>query len=532
MLPGTQKDKGSELLERVRSILDGRRLTVHDLSRLSERTFGRSSRYFISHNLYHDLRVGIFCPNIYQVFALSHFTNYRLVDWLRVFGYHLDEIPRLQTLLNRRRTVILNSTNYDKEACVSWFQARAKSSEIHKITPIAEIVMRIGARRVRSVEQWNRKSFLYAKVGREDVVAFPELVPGSILRVDPGVTKLSGQCNVGRSSRRLFLVEHNKGLTCCRLNFIDAERIGLISNHKPFANLEFHIEKEIKILGVADLEFRPLKNAPNARVSAESSKEWTLGPIPQVDGKATLSELISSFRLRNGLQFREASDLSKEIAEDLGDTRYFLTPNSLLGYERLNTPPRHIHKLMSLCIIYCIAFWDFLRSAGMNLEQLGREPLTENLLPQVPAGKLRRPPSEDNSPLQMSGLPETLFEEIPLFLRSSLPRMVGLPHFSIRDVFWTGGSRQLFHPLLADSCFVIVNRRMKRPVQPSLSKPWESPLCLILMRTGDYICSPCVVKNGVLTLHPHPDSFVPSVTLRNRDEAEIIGRVIAIVRRL
>jgi len=31
-----------------------------------------------------------------------------------------------------------------------------------------------------------------------------------------------------------------------------------------------------------------------------------------------------------------------------------------------------------------------------------------------------------------------------------------------------------------------------------------------------------VVKNGVLILHPHPDSSVPSVTLRNRDDAEII----------
>jgi len=392
--------------------------------------------------------------------------------------------------------------------------------------------MRTGAHRVRSIEQWNRKTFLYVKVGREDAVAFPDLVFGSVLRVDPSVTRLSARYTAGRSSRRFFLVEHSKGFTCCRLNFIDTKHIGLISNNIPFANLEFHLGKEIKILGVVDLELRPLKNVPSARVSVELSKDWRPAPIPQDHDKPTLSELISSFRLRNGLQFRDASALSKEIAEDLGDTKYFLTPHSLLGYERLDTPPRHIHKIMSLCTIYCIVFWDFLRSAGMSLEQLGQEPLPEKLLPRLLSGKLRRPPSEDNNSLQMSGLPETLFEEIPLFLRSSLSALVGLSHFSIRDVFWTSGSRQLFHPLLPDSCFVIVNRRVKRSVQPSLSKPWESPLCLILMRTGDYICSPCVVKNGVLILHPHPDSSVPSVTLRNRDEAEIIGRVVAIVRRL
>jgi hypothetical protein len=284
-------------------------------------------------------------------------------------------------------------------------------------------------------------------------------------------------------------------------------------------------------LGVADLEIHPL-NFPHARLSADFLKEWAPAPLRADAHGASLGGLIRSCRLRSGLEFREATRISKQIAEELADTRYFITPNSLFGYERLDTPPRHIHKIVSLCIIYGISFWDFLRSAGMNLEQLGQEPVPEDLLAQVPSRKLRRPPREEDDPFPISVFPETLFEEIPLFLRSSLPGLVGLPHFSIRDVFWTRGSRLLLHPLLANSCFVIVNRRMKRPVQSRLSKPWENPLCLILMRSGDYVCSPCVVRNGVLNLHPHPDSSVPSMTLRNRDEAEIIGQLVAIIRKL
>jgi len=475
--------------------------------------------------------MGTAFPNIYELFALSHLSNYRLVDWLSVFGLQLDEIPRLQTGLNRRRTVILDSTNYDKEAWVSWFQASATPLEPRKIIPIAQIVKHAGACRARSIERWNRKSFLYVKVGQEDALAFPELVPGSVVRVDPQVTSVSDRSGAVHSPRPLYLVEHSKGLTCCRLNCIDAERVALICAREPSVNLEFRLDKEIRILGVADLEIHPLKNVPCACLSAEFAKEWSPAPIRQETDRMTPGEVIRSLRLRCGLQFREASRMSKEIAEDLGDTRYFMTPSSLFSYERLGTLPRHIHKIMSLCIIYSSALWDLLSSAGMNLAQLGQEPIPEDLLSRVLPGKLRHPSHNDDPP-QLSIFPETLFEEIPLFLGGSLPNVFGLSGFSSRDVFWTGGSRRPFHPLLDGSYFIVVNRRAKRAVQPRLNMPWESPLCLILMRDGTYVCSPCVVEKGALILHPHPDSSLPTMKFRNRKEAEIIGQAVAIVRKL
>lgn len=532
MFSKAQTDKNLELLNRVRSILDGRGLTVHVLSKLSEKIFGQSSRHFISPNFYYDLRMGKVYPNIYQVFSLSRFSNYRLVDWLRVFGFELDEIPRLQTLLKRRRTAILNSTNYDDEARVPWFRTCVPPADLAKITPLGRILRRAGTRRLPKVERWNRKSFLYAKVGQEDALAFPELVPGSVLRVDPSVTSASGKTDVRRSSQQFYLVEHSEGLSCCRLSFRNAERVGLISDHLPFGNLEFHLDKEIRILGVADLEIHPLKNAPPARVSTEIAKKWALQPIRKDTRAGTPSELIRSFRLRNGLLFREASRLSKEVAEDLGDMRYFLTPRSLFSYERLETLPRQIHKIMSLCIIYCISFWDFLRSAGMDLDQLGQDPIPEDLLPGALPGRTTHSPRENDDAPELSIFPDTLLEEMPLFLRNSLTGLVGLPSFSIRDVFWTGGLRQPFHPLLANSYFVIVNRRMKRAVQWPLSMPWEGPLCLILLRDGTYICGPCTLKDDTIILHPHPDSSLQPMKFSNRKEAEIAGRVVTIIRKL
>ena len=75
--------RGADLAERVRSILRSKHLTLSKVSLLSAAPFGRSSRYFLPHTLYHELRLGTFSPSLHQVFALSQLSGYRFFDWLR-----------------------------------------------------------------------------------------------------------------------------------------------------------------------------------------------------------------------------------------------------------------------------------------------------------------------------------------------------------------------------------------------------------------------------------------------------------------
>src|SRR5258708_14832789 len=135
-----------------------------------------------------------------------------------------------------------------------------------------------------------------------------------------------------------------------------------------------------------------------------------------------------------------------------------------------------------------MSFWGFLRSACTDLDQLGQDPIPEDVLPGALPGRTTHSPPENDDAPELSIFPDALLEEMPLFLRNSVTGLVGLPSFSIRDVFWTGGLRQPFHPLLANSYFVIVNRRMKRPVHWPLSRPWKIPLCLILRRVETSHC--------------------------------------------
>jgi hypothetical protein len=527
----TSRSHNAELVNRVKAILDRRDITVLRLSQLSEILFPQSPHFFVPHNFYYQLRSGTAVPNIYQLFAISKISNYRFIDWLLVFGYELDDLPRLETLLHGRRTVILDSSNYDKEEWVPWFRQIGTSFQFDAITPIVRIIAPCGARRIRAIEQENGKSFLYAKIGREDNLAYPHLVPGSIVRVDPLRARAPDIANFDASGRLLYMVEHSRGVTCCRLNRLDANHITLVSNQLPYANPSFRLDREIRILGAVDLEFRPLINVSRARVSAELGKPWEPAPIPEDGGNLPLGELIRTARCRTGLHFREASVITGRIAEHLGDSRFFIDPGALSSYERLSGPPRRIQKIMSLCIAYCIRFWDFIQRTQVGGLQSGQEPIPEDLLIRTSPDVLRKRPDREDVGHSAQLFPFNRFDHIPFFLRGVLSKASGLPNLSVRDIFWTGGLRQPLHPFLERSLFIIVNRRVKRPVQSPLTAMWEKPLYLVLMRDGTYICCGCVLKDDTLILQSYSSSSFTPRKVRNRKDAEIVGQVVFIVRR-
>ena len=126
--------------EQVREILTTRGLTLHHVSRRSAELFGRTSQFFIPHNLYSDLARTASTPTIFQVLTLSHITNHRLTDWLRVFGFDLDAILGLGLVIPRRRTTILDSAVYDIGAWIPWFAERIENGPVSPITPLGQVL--------------------------------------------------------------------------------------------------------------------------------------------------------------------------------------------------------------------------------------------------------------------------------------------------------------------------------------------------------------------------------------------------------
>ena len=382
-MPARRREKSrleTNLPERIQSILALKDLTLYQVSQRSEEMYGRSSPFFLPHNLYFDLRGGTFSPSIYQFLALSRITGYRLPDWVRLFGADLENIARLQTSLPSRRTILLDSSMADPYAWIPWFRNRIGDGPAPPIAPLGQLLERSGSKRIGSLSESNRRGFLYAKIGYQDALAFPDLSPGSIVRVNPDIPDKVAFLANGTSSR-IFLIEHSKGLFCCRLRAIGDGVIVPVSTKVSYAQVEMRRPQEANLLGIVDLELRPLLMTKEPEVPKDLAKQWKPRPLSR-EGK--VGPLLRSARIRMHLSLREASGISGKVADLLGDDRYFISPSSLCDYELLNTAPRHFQKAVTLCSLYGLRFETFLRTIGIIPEEAGEEPMPDHFVSRVP----------------------------------------------------------------------------------------------------------------------------------------------------
>src|SRR5271168_4539599 len=109
------------LPNRIRSILSARGLSLAEVSRSSRSLALSNPLHHIPHNFYSALRNRLFSPSIYQVLALSILSGYRLVDWLAVFGFSLNDVTRFQIALPAPRTVELDPVVYQGNSSIPFF---------------------------------------------------------------------------------------------------------------------------------------------------------------------------------------------------------------------------------------------------------------------------------------------------------------------------------------------------------------------------------------------------------------------------
>ena len=521
------------IVERIRGILRSKSLTLYKVSVWTRTHYSGQPSYYIPRNLYFQLRSARWTPTIQQALALSQVSGHPLADWLEAFGFRLDELSYLQVILRYPRTVLLDATVYDRSARVPWFRDRTISAAIPGIAPLSQLLAQDDSTAVGSLIRKEISPYFYAKIGQRDAYAFPDLLPGSIVRVDSRRITHPGRPDDREISNALFLVEHGRGLCCCRLHFGLKDRITLTSTALPYSNVELQLGSEARILGVVDLEIRSLSalkrsmlpRCAEPEVAPELTKLWT--PVPLNSGFPTVTPFrrMRNARRRVGLSLRQASEMSREVAHTLADEGYFTSPGSLSEYEASDTPPRHIHKLLTLAIVYSIPFAELLGWFGLRPERRQTEEF-----PQA----TEAPDDSTNTPGQPGFLSSVLRQigELPVFLRRSMASLSGLHDVSLRDVFWVGGEPLVMHPSLGGALFIIVDRRKKRPRIFPHKGSWEQPIYLLRKSDESYLMASCNQEDGTIVLHPYTREFTRAEQLRKTAEAEVVGQIVTIIRAL
>jgi transcriptional regulator with XRE-family HTH domain len=527
--------------EAVRNILRAKGFTLYRVAALTRARYPHQPAYHIRRNFYSQLRSGL-SPTFHQLLALSELTGYRLWDWLAVFGFPPGDIPRLQAVLPRPQTGLIDKELIDPQGLLPFLRYRRPGATLPPVAPLSRLLEGFGSRPAASFIERTRHDFHYAKIGGEDATAFPELVSGSIVRADPRLVGSLLPRATGEISRHLFLIEHSRGLNCGRLRVVGSNRVALVTSDAQSASLEFKLGTEARILGVVDIElrFRPAtgkRAAPAATdIDIPPDLRETRKPnrIDMPTGRERPSALLKKARLRAGLSFRSASKLSREIAKTLGDDRYFASYGTLSDYEAGDKLPRHIHKLFTLSIVYSFAFRALLRSFGIELDDGGKILLASptNVLPEPRAIRRRfRRRNQEQSGSFFESV-QKQFGDLPLFLGSALPSLSGLLHVSLRDVFWVGGQTKPLHPSLRGAVFVLVNRRSKRPRIFSRMPLRDHPLYLLQNRDGSYLAASCAIEGGRLAVFAYPEGFGDRQPVRRHTDADVVGQIVGVARSL
>jgi len=516
------------LPERVQSILGSKQLTLYQVSQQSAELYGRSSPFFLPHNLYYDLRAGSFRPSIHQISALSRISGYRAADWLRVFGFDLEDITRLQAMLPSKRTLVLDTSLTDPNDWILWFANRSGSVSVPSIAPLARLLKFAPTQRISSLLDPGGRRFLYAKIGTEDTLAFPDLLPGSLVRVNRDMVDRSPRGN-SPISDRMFLVEHSDGFCCCRIRNLGDGVIALLDNELRYAQVELHCPQEAKLWGTIDFEFRRLLGAKEPEVPKDLARRWK--PHSLSSGP-NLGQLLGRTRRRKGLSVRDAARMSRIAAEILRDDRYAASPSSLSDYELRNTAPRDFHKIVSLCSIYGLHLGAVMERIGVDLGESGAEAMPDHHLSRLQPAVTTQITDRN---IADTGFVEQFLEkcqEIPLFLRHCLEYFSGSARVSLDDFFWVGADADPLHPYLADGLVVLVNRRRKAPLHFASKPLWQQPIYVVLKRDGTYLAGCCGVENGALVVYPYTQNFRRNEEYRLHQDVEVVGQIVAIARGL
>jgi hypothetical protein len=513
--------------ERLRAVLAARGLSLAEISRQAHARFGANRAFRIPPNFYDALRHGSFTPSLHQLYAFSVLTGFRVVDWLALFDFSLDDPARFQSAWRHHRTVELDADIYDQTMVIPWFEEQNPIVLGAGLVPLSRWLSGSALRGLDSLSDNLAPSFRYLQIGSRDAYAFPDLLPGSIVRVDGRLTW--NALPPEKLAKSILAIEHSGGIACSRVRRLASNRIVLCPRQLPYAPLGLELGAEARILGVVDLEIRRVASLEAPKISAAATQLSKPGPL--MPTAATGGRFGASLRLartRCGLSFREASARTAHVARSLGHANYFCSAGSLSDFEAGDRFPRHFHKLISLSAVYCVPIADLMGLAGLPLAQAGRDPMPKDL-----TGTLRpaaRHPELRGSPFLQAI--ESQFEEIPFFLWSALPSVLGLPNLSVRDIFWAGATRDVGHPYLRDSGLLAVNRKSKTPAASLSSPVWAQPLYVLELRNGNRLCAACSLHNGMLLVRPCTTRTGDVLRLRNRIDAEVLGKVVAVVRRL
>jgi transcriptional regulator with XRE-family HTH domain len=249
---------------------------------------------------------------------------------------------------------------------------------------------------------------------------------------------------------------------------------------------------------------------------------------------------LKRIRLRLGLTVREVARRSLKLAEERQNQDFSLSRAWITDVEKGRFVPGTF-KTVSMTLIYRLTIAEIHAFFGIKPGDITKE----RALFSPPKTHLLALP--DESVTESGDAPRDSDVTLSLESTNLLSRLVDiwgdvpvplLRHLDLRRSLYgyIGTEDRTMNPLIPPGTFVQIDAKQTRVKSSSEKKSsaqslFTRPIYFLDIRTG-YACGWCEIKDGQLTLIPHPDSGEQTRTFRYPGEVDVVGRVTGIAMRI
>lgn len=242
---------------------------------------------------------------------------------------------------------------------------------------------------------------------------------------------------------------------------------------------------------------------------------------------------LRALREQLGLTIRDVEGASARIAARHSNEDFAISPSRLSDIETKGILP-NIYRLYSLSVIYRRDIRELLAWYGIDLDETAAD-LT---LSQPAKSHI----SEVLDSMLSVNLPVRLDPGFDLRRTTNLGRMIerwGLVPLGYLSQFssskytygYIGTEDFTMYPVLVPGSFIQVDESANKVAEGNWRSEYERPIYFVELRDGYTACW-CSLKGDYVVLQPHPLSPVSVRILKQSQEVEILGRVVAIAMRL
>jgi transcriptional regulator with XRE-family HTH domain len=242
--------------ERLKELRVRLGLTTRDVEAKSQQIADEkhNREYYLSHAWLTDIENGKFTPSIYKFYSLSAIYHRSFVELLSYFGLRIGDLSRVRASIGVPRTHLLD-TGADVEVEKVSLPVRFKSDfQLERTSLLARIVEKWDEIPVGLLQHLDLRKSVYGYIGLEDYTLYPLIRPGSLVQIDAGQRKISGEKWNTEFDRPIYFVELRNGYVCswCQVDRGQLIVIPHPHSHQDVRRFEYPSEAEIigRVTGV------------------------------------------------------------------------------------------------------------------------------------------------------------------------------------------------------------------------------------------------------------------------------------------